>query len=83
MNTYTKNNSLKSDQNGYPSPKFKVGQFVNIRGRKGMFHIYTPPIWNEKFKQWSYPYDYGLGNTSEGYEIESCLELISNKDKTK
>ena len=57
-----------------PVPKFKKGDFVQS-SYKGttLLHIYNEPSWSDTYNTWNYPYDYGLGNTSEGFALEFSL----------
>tara|TARA_B100001769_G_C21708450_1_gene390614 strand:+ start:126 stop:359 length:234 start_codon:yes stop_codon:yes gene_type:complete len=59
--------------------KFSVGDIVTISGRGGTFHIYAEPSWSNEHKQWLYPYDYGLGGTSEGFGLEYNMKSVKNE----
>ena len=57
-----------------PMPKFKKNDIVqsSYKGNT-ILHIYDEPQWSDTYNTWNYPYDYGLGNTSEGFALESSL----------
>ena len=58
-----------------PMPKFRKGQLVqsSYKGNT-ILHIYEEPSWCGIHNTWNYPYDYGFGNTSEGYALEYSLK---------
>jgi hypothetical protein len=64
---------MNNNTNNHPNPKFSVNDIVSLRGRGGGYHIYDRPSWNIRYSEWVYPFDYGLGNTSEGSARESQM----------
>ena len=71
----------------FPLQKYKVGDSVRLHGGRGPrcdLHIYGAPQWGSwlAHPEWVYPYDYGLGNTSEGFALESSLRKIDIQNKT-
>ena len=71
-----------------PMPKFKKGDLVqsSYKGNT-ILHVYDEPQWSDTHNTWNYPYDYGLGNTKEGFALESSLRnyepMCTNTIKTK
>lgn len=75
QNTINVNENNLQDQ----TQKFNVGDIVTITGRGGTFHIYDKPSWSKEYNQWLYPYDYGLGGTSEGFGLECNMKLAKDE----
>jgi len=75
----TTSNNMNLENVSHPETKFSVGDIVTITGRGGTFHIYDKPSWSKEYNQWLYPYDYGLGNTSEGYGLECNMKLAKDE----
>jgi hypothetical protein len=80
-NTQTNNHANTNDaaatsQSLHPKPIYNKGQLVarSSLPHKAL-HIYDNPHWSEDWQQWLYPYDYGLGLTSEGSALEGELIL--------
>ena len=67
-----------------PPKKFKIGDIVcRVTRRHLPLTIWNHPQWNDWCEgikpQWYYPYDYGLGGTSEGSALEGELMIFSEK----
>jgi len=60
------NNSEKEKQKKH---LYSVGQIIDSPKRKNV-RIYKV-TWCEDIQKWCYDYDYGLGNTSEGFFYSS------------
>ena len=75
----TTSNNMNLENVNYPKKKFSVGDIVTISGRGGTFHIYAEPSWSNEHNQWLYPYDYGLGGTSEGFGLEYNMKSVKNE----
>ena len=62
--------------------KYNIGDIVHSRlmGNTRL-RIYDKPTWNNEYKQWLYPYEYGLGHCSEGSALECNLYLIQSISK--
>ena len=68
-----------------PKPKYKSGDFIVLNDNYLKYRKFCKygmiegmPFWKEdnKYKgEWLYCYSYGLGMTSEGYILESKVEL--------
>ena len=59
-----------------PKAKFKLGDIVikTTNSRQGL-RLYQPPHYCHERHTYLYPYEYGLGGTSEGWALESQLRL--------
>ena len=69
-----------------PPKKFKIGDIVCKKSRPSApLTIWDIPSWNDwcagMKPQWYYPYEYGLGGTSEGCALEGDL-MIYNENNT-
>ena len=68
-----------------PPKKFKIGDIVCRRSRRSLpLTIWDAPQWNDWCEginpQWYYPYEYGLGGTSEGCALESELVMYNENN---
>ena len=69
-------NQIKSPPRSKPPPRYQINQSVARRSRpQRALHISESPHWCKSRGQWKYPYEYGLGFTSEGSAFENELML--------
>ena len=82
MDSSTRNN-INLENVNYPEKKFSAHDIVTITGRGETFHIYAEPSWSNKHNEWLYPYDYGLGGTSEGFALERDMKSFEKNENEK